>query len=35
VIGKEYNIQNVNSYTGRLKGWMARFHGVETAYLPN
>lgn len=35
VIGKEYHIQNVNSYISRLKGWMARFHGVGTAYLPN
>jgi len=35
VLGKEYHIQNVNSYMSRLKGWMARFHGVGTAYLPN
>lgn len=35
VIGKEYHIQNVNGYIGRLKGWMARFHGVGTAYLPS
>jgi len=35
VIGKEYHIQNVNSYIGRLKGWMARFNGVGTAYLPS
>lgn len=35
VIGKEYHIQNVNSYMSRLKGWMARFHGVGTAYLPS
>ncbi|MFD2191840.1 IS1595 family transposase [Pistricoccus aurantiacus] len=35
VIGKEYHIQNVNSYMSRLKGWMARFHGVGTAYLPH
>lgn len=35
VIGKEYHIQNVNSYISRLKGWIARFHGVGTAYLPN
>lgn len=35
VIGKEYHIQNVNSYMSRLKGWMGRFHGVGTAYLPN
>jgi transposase-like protein len=35
VIGKEYHIQNVNSYMSRLKGWMARFNGVGTTYLPN
>lgn len=35
VIGKEYHIQNVNSYISRLKGWMVRFHGVGTAYLPS
>lgn len=35
VIGKEYHIQNVNSYISRLKGWIGRFHGVGTAYLPN
>lgn len=35
VIGKEYPIQNVNGYISRLKGWIARFHGVGTAYLPN
>jgi len=35
VIGREYHIQNVNSYISRLKGWIARFHGVGTAYLPN
>jgi len=35
VIGKEYHIQNVNSYISRLKGWMSRFHGVGTAYLPS
>jgi len=30
-----YHIQNVNSYTSGLKGWMARFKGVATEYLPN
>lgn len=35
VLGKEYHIQNVNSYMSRLKGWMARFHGVGSVYLPN
>lgn len=35
VIGREYHIQNVNGYISRLKGWMTRFHGVGTAYLPS
>jgi len=30
-----WHIQNVNSYHGRLKGWMRRFHGVATSYLEN
>jgi len=30
-----YHIQNVNAYTSGLKGWMASFKGVATAYLPN
>ena len=29
------NAQNVNAYHSRLKGWMERFHGVATRYLPN
>lgn len=29
-----YHIQNVNSYTSGLKGWMARFKGVATKNLP-
>ena len=29
------HIQNVNAYHGRLKNWMARFHGVATKYLVN
>jgi transposase-like protein len=28
-----FHIQNVNAYDSRLKGWMARFHGVATKYL--
>jgi transposase-like protein len=28
-----YHVQNVNSYDGRLKGWMRRFNGVATKYL--
>ena len=28
-----YHIQGVNSYHQRLKGWIARFHGVATKYL--
>jgi hypothetical protein len=35
VIDHAFHIQNVNPYHGRLKGWMARFHGVATKYLPN
>jgi len=30
-----YHIQNVNAYTSGLKGWMARFKGVATSYLPH
>jgi hypothetical protein len=28
-----YHVQTVNSYQGRLKGWMGRFRGVATKYL--
>ena len=35
VIDHAYHIQNVNAYDSRLKGWMARFRGVATKYLPN
>lgn len=35
VIKRTYHIQNVNGYMSRLKTWMARFHGVGTAYLAN
>lgn len=35
VIDNAFHIQNVNAYGSRLKGWMARFHGVATKYLPN
>lgn len=30
-----WHVQNVNSYHGRLKGWMRRFYGVATSYLKN
>lgn len=30
-----FHIQNVNGYTSRLKGWMARFNGVASRYLPS
>jgi transposase-like protein len=30
-----YHINNVNAYDSRLKGWMFRFQGVATKYLPN
>jgi hypothetical protein len=33
VTKRVYHIQNANNYMSRLKTWMARFHGVETAYL--
>lgn len=33
VIKRVYHIQNVNNYMSRLKTWMAKFHGVGTAYL--
>ncbi len=34
LINKVYHIQNVNAYDSRLKGWMHRFNGVATKYLP-
>lgn len=30
-----WHIQNVNAYHSRFKGWMRRFHGVATSYLPS
>jgi transposase-like protein len=33
VVDGIYHIQNVNGYTSRLKGWMARFNGVASKYL--
>lgn len=30
-----FHVQHVNAYDSRLKGWMQRFHGVATHYLPN
>lgn len=35
VIEKVFHIQNVNSYHGRLHGWINRFNGVATKYLDN
>ena len=35
VQGHAFHIQNVNAYDSRLKGWMCRFRGVATKYLPN
>lgn len=35
VVNHAFHIQNVNAYDSRLKGWMARFHGVATKNLPN
>jgi hypothetical protein len=30
-----FHIQGVNNYHQRLKGWIQRFHGVATEYLPH
>jgi transposase-like protein len=30
-----FHIQGVNNYHQRLKGWIQRFHGVATKYLPH
>lgn len=30
-----WHVQNVNAHHSRLKGWIARFRGVATSYLPN
>jgi len=30
-----WHIQNVNAYHSRFKGWMSRFRGVATSYLPS
>lgn len=30
-----FHIQNINAYHSRLKGWLSRFRGVATRYLPN
>ena len=30
-----WRIQAVNAYHGRFKGWLTRFHGVATSYLPS
>lgn len=30
-----FHLQNVNAYHSRFKGWLLRFHGVATKYLPN
>jgi transposase-like protein len=35
VVDHAFHIQNANAYHSRLKGWMVRFHGVATKYLPN
>ena len=29
------HVQNVNAYHGRLREWLAPFHGVASRYLPN
>jgi hypothetical protein len=35
VRAKTIHIQNVNGYHSRLKGWITRFKGVSTRWLPN
>ncbi|MAI45212.1 MAG: IS1595 family transposase, partial [Filomicrobium sp.] len=30
-----YHTQNVNAYQSHFKGWMARFKGVASKYLPS
>ncbi len=35
VRAKTIHLQNVNGYHSRLKGWIARFHGVSTRWLPS
>lgn len=30
-----WHIQNVNAYHSRWKGWVRRFNGISTRYLPN
>ncbi|MFO1364032.1 MAG: IS1595 family transposase [Burkholderiales bacterium] len=30
-----WHIQNVNSYHSRWKGWLRRFNGISSRYLPN
>ena len=35
VIAGVYPVQNVNAYDSRLKGGLARSHGVATKYLEN
>lgn len=32
---RAFHVQNVNAYHSRLKGWLRRFNGVATRYLPN
>ena len=33
--GDAIHVQNVNAYHRRFKGWLARFHGVASRWLPN
>lgn len=35
VVDDVFHIQNVNAYHSRFKGWLHRFHGVASKYLPN
>ena len=35
VVEEVFHIQNVNGYHSRFKGWLRRFNGVATRYLPS
>jgi hypothetical protein len=35
VVDEVIHVQTVNSYHGRFKGWLSRFNGVASKYLPN
>jgi hypothetical protein len=35
VVDEVIHVQTVNSYHGRFKGWLRRFNGIASKYLPN